>query len=115
MSPLSVLAQVTDPFGAGTPTPTATPIPTADTGTSDTTLLVIAAGVLIVFLAIGWFITRDARRNLTAEDRAAIERGDDGRGDDRPEPVVDPRKKAQRRKKTRAQRQARKANRPRRR
>lgn len=109
-------AQVSNPFGGGetaTPAPTATPA--ADQGSLSRDLLFgIAGGVLVVFVGIGFFITRDARRNLTPEDRRAVERGDDyrqARTDE--EHKVDARTKARARARAKRQRQARKANRPR--
>jgi hypothetical protein len=105
-----------------TPTPSATAAPSTGTtpgdDTSDRTLLLIAGAVLLVFVGIGWYITRDARKNLTAEDRAAIDRGDVGTTlEDDPEGVgtVRGKRKAKRRQTGKRQRQARKANRPRRR
>jgi len=104
------------PFG---PLPPAAPEPTAtpDDNTSSvlgqdvgrSTLYAIAGGFLIVFIAIGWFISRDARRTLPAGRRDA--------------PVQERLTPAERRKrernrsrarqKTRAQKAARKAHRKR--
>ena len=71
----TVLAQ-TSPFG---PLPEAapSPTPTPDDNTSNvlgqdvgrSTLYAIAGGFLIAFIAIGWFISRDARRALPADRR----------------------------------------------
>ena len=97
--------------------PTATPAGSADDDDSRT-LLLIAGGVLVVFIGIGWFITRDARGNLTASDRRAIERGDTTTkdlDDERGTGAVGGKRKAKRRSAGKRQRQARKANRPRRR
>ncbi len=108
-------AQVSDPFGAqSTPTPTAVPATNDQDSVSRGLLFGIAGAVLVVFVGLGWFITRDARRNLTPADRAAVERGDgSGVGPDEGERRVPARAKARARKRRRAQRQARKANRPR--
>ena len=84
LAPAPAARAQTSPFGplppAG-PAPTATPTPD-DTSTvlgqdvGRTTLYAIAGGFLIVFVAIGWFISRDARQTLPADrrDTAAPER-----------------------------------------
>jgi hypothetical protein len=80
LSPAAALAQ--SPFGPLPPAPqtapqaqpTATPTVTAgDRGTSQGALLAIAGGVALVFLGIGWYITRDARAHLTDSDRRALD------------------------------------------
>jgi hypothetical protein len=111
----AALAQ-SSPFG---PLPPAAPEPTAtpDDNTSTvlgqdvgrSTLYAIGGGFLIFFVAIGWFISRDARRTLPANRREAAA------------PVrLTPaerrkreRTKARARQKTRAQKAARKAHRKR--
>lgn len=121
-APSAALAQ-NDPFS---PLPPPRPAPTVEPTdpandladqepVSRATLLGIAGGVLVVFIVIGAYITRDARRNLTDEDRRALERAerrgdpDPAReGERRPKPD-DAKRKA--RAKAKAQRQARKAQR----
>src|SRR5919197_4845961 len=75
--PSAALAQ-SSPFGPlpqSAPEPTATPAPSKSNNslTSDlggrTTLWVIAGGLLIAFVAIGVFISRDARRALPKDHR----------------------------------------------
>jgi hypothetical protein len=59
---------------AETPTPAPSP---GDPGGSDVgrnTLYAIAGGLVVAFAAIGLWISRDARRNLPPEDRAAASR-----------------------------------------
>ncbi|HEX8104797.1 MAG TPA: hypothetical protein VF533_19415 [Solirubrobacteraceae bacterium] len=71
-------AQEDTPFG---PVPTETPKPEKAPGEDDvsrTTLYLIAAGVLVAIVGIGYAISRDARRSLTAEDREAVEREERG-------------------------------------
>lgn len=97
---------------AVSPSPTPSPVPksTANQGNvSRPMLLGIAGAVAILFVGIGMYIARDARRNLTEEDRRALDRSE------RPKTESE-RKQAQRarsrsRAKTRAQKQARKKQR----
>ena len=115
-APAPALAQ-SSPFGPlPQPAPSATPTP-EDTGTNvlgqdvgRSTLYLIGGGFLIFFVAIGWFISRDARRALPrgAESAALQERRADPKERHRRQ-----REKQRARKKTRAQRQARKAHRKR--
>ena len=56
------------------PTPTPAKIATQDS-VGRSTLLLIALGVAVVFAGMGMAITRDARGNLTEDDRLALERG----------------------------------------
>jgi hypothetical protein len=75
--PSAALAQggAFGPLPQSAPEPTATPAPdkSNDSLTSDlggrTTLWVIAGGLLIAFVAIGVFISRDARRALPKDHR----------------------------------------------
>src|SRR3954452_2413544 len=92
-----------------TPTPTSGSTTTSDQSTVSRPLLLgIAGAVALVFLAIGVYITRDARAHLTEADRAAVE-GSRRRDDvDRKQAE---RAKARARAKGKAQRQARKAHR----
>jgi len=78
-APAAAPAQ-TDPFGplpqSAPSTPQPTPAPSSGADQSDIgrgVLLGIAGAVLLVFVGIGWYITRDARRNLTPEDRRRLE------------------------------------------
>jgi hypothetical protein len=107
--PASALAQET-PFGPlppgppeATPQPTATPSLTGDEGVSRELLLGIGAGLLLVFLVIGFVIVRDARDTLP-EDRRAAEQQPRDAGPHRHERQA----KAKARKKGREQRAARK-------
>ncbi len=113
-APAAAVAQ-TGGGGAFGPIPPAQPAetPTPDPGDAGTTgdvsrqtLALLGLGVILVFVGIGYAITRDARRSLTESDRAAVEGTRD--------PGTAPRKqdlakmKERQRAKTRAQRQARK-------
>jgi hypothetical protein len=83
LAPASAVFAQSSPFG---PLPQAAPSPTAtpDDNTSSvlgqdvgrSTLYAIAGGFVIAFIAIGWFISRDARQSLPANrrDTAAPER-----------------------------------------
>ena len=111
--PVPVAAGQSDPFGP-LPQPPPAPAPPApeddDDGTGDVgreTLFLVGAGVLLAFFAIGWAITRDARRNLTEDDRATVE------GTKHPDDVRRQRQRSKERAraKTKAQRQARKKHR----
>jgi hypothetical protein len=116
LAPASAVLAQSSPFGPLPPAaPEPTPIP--DDNTSNvlgqdvgrTTLYAIGGGFLIFFIAIGWFISRDARRTLPANRRETVE------------PVrLTPaerrkrdRTKSRARQKTRAQKAARKAHRKR--
>ena len=113
--PAAAAAQ-SNPFGPlpqpAAPEVTAEPVedPADQSGISTSVLFAIAAGVLIVFVGIGLYITRDARSHLTEDDRRAIEaeRVADGVETERKR-SQQARKKA--REKTRAQKQARKKQR----
>jgi hypothetical protein len=111
----AALAQ-TSPFGPlPDAAPAATPTPDDDTSSvlgqdvGRSTLYAIAGGFLIAFIAIGWFISRDARQTLPAERRNAPA----------PEKLTPAerrkreRHKARARQKTKAQKAARKAHRKR--
>jgi hypothetical protein len=111
-----------NPFGplpAATPTPppVATPDTSSNSGSQDTgtrTLYIIGAALLVSFFAIGVWIARDARRNLPKHEhhRGRHTMAEPAPGEPR-ERRRDPKAKARARQKTRAQRQARKHNRPR--
>jgi hypothetical protein len=102
-------------------TPTQAPIPTATPDTSSNgldetgtrTLYVIGAALLVFFVAIGVWIARDARRSIPEHHRGRHMMAEPAPGEPR-ERRRDPKVKAQSRKKARAQRRARKHNRPRR-
>ena len=111
-TPATALAQTDNPFDGlpqapPPPAPTVQPAddPSDDIVTRDT-LYIIGGGLLVTFLVIGWWITRDARRNLPKEERDDLRRlRSEG-------PHKHERKaKAKARAKGRAQRQARKAGR----
>ena len=106
-SPFGPLPQPAEP--APTPTPdTTTNVLGQDVGR--TTLYLIAAALLVFFVFIGWWISRDARSTLHEDPRSAeAER----RRHDPHERHRRQREKERARKKTRAQKQARKAHRKR--
>jgi hypothetical protein len=104
-----------NPFGplpaAPTPVATATPTPTpsnssssGETGTR--TLLLIGAGLLVSFLALAFFIARDARRSLPEDKRPTAALRDEQAHKHKRQA------KARARAKTRAQKAARRRNRP---
>ena len=86
------------------PNPTATPTPSPSSqSTSRTTLVVIGGGLLVLFVGIGWWIARDARRFTPREDPARLrEQGPHRHGRQA---------KAKARARTKAQRSARRRNR----
>ena len=105
------------PFGPlpqpAEPTPTPTPDTTTNVLGQDvgrTTLYLIAAALLVFFVFIGWWISRDARQSLAKDpvSEAALARRADPHERHRRQ-----REKERARKKTRAQKQARKAHRKR--
>ena len=103
----------TDPFGPiqATPTPedNNTSVLGQDVGRS--TLYIIAGGFLVAFIAIGWWISRDARRSIVREHpEEATARGPDPKERGRQRE----RAKAQARARTKRQKAARKAHRKRR-
>jgi hypothetical protein len=115
LAPATALAQ-DSPFGPlpqpAQPTPTAAPTqsPSSQDDTSRSTLYIIAGALLVVFIVIGWSISRDARTTLHEDPRSAeAER----RRHDPHERHRRQREKERARKKTRAQKQARKAHRKR--
>lgn len=122
LAPAAALAQDT-PFGpVPTPEPTVAPVPgSADDDVGRTTLYLIAGGVLVIVVAIGFLISRDARRSLSPEDREALEREARGErlGSQGEEPVpgqVSREARARARKqrgKAKAAKRARRHNRPR--
>ena len=99
------------PETAATPEPTPTPEPSQTAAAQEDTdrrlLFAIGGALLLLFVVIGWFITRDARTHVPASERAAAARQrDEG-------PHKHARQaKAKARAKTKAQRVARRANRP---
>jgi hypothetical protein len=105
------------PFGPLPQPAGPTPTPTPDTSTNvlgqdvgRTTLYLIAAALLVFFVFIGWWISRDARSTLHEDPRSAEE---ERRRHDPHERHRRQREKERARKKTRAQKQARKAHRKR--
>ena len=117
LAPASAVLAQSSPFGPLPEAAPPTPEPTPDDNTSNvlgqdvgrSTLYAVAGGLLIVFVAIGWVISRDARRSLPANRREA--------------PVTEKltpaerrkreRHKSRQRQKTKAQKAARKAHRKR--
>jgi len=107
-----------NPFGPLPQPAQATPTPTPDSNTTNVfgqdvgrnTLYLIAGALLVFFVFVGWWISRDARRTLHEAPRSAeAER----RRHDPHERHRRQREKERARKKTRAQKQARKAHRKR--
>jgi hypothetical protein len=90
-----------------TPAPTATPS-SSDNNTGRNTLFVIGGALVVGFLIMGWFIMRDARQAIPEEDLAAMSRLREQGPHAHKQHA-----KAKARQKGRAQRHARKSNRPR--
>lgn len=115
LAPAGALAQDSNPFDGqlppAQPTPAATPEPVDSSSDDDvgrTTLWLIGGALLAFFVGIGVWISRDARANLTDEDRARLEhRTERDQGPHKHERAA----KAKARAKGRAQRKARKAHR----
>ena len=111
----AVASAQSNPFGPLPPAEQVTPAPTAAPGNSAdqesvsrTLLLGIAGAVAILFVGIGFYIARDARKNLTEADRDKLEH--------RRERTEEQRRNAERAKekaraRAKAQRQARKKQR----
>ena len=106
------LAQDGNPFDGQlppaqpTPAPTVEPVEEPNEGFGSETLWIIGGALLVAFVGIGVWISRDARRSLPADER------DDRRGPRDQGPHRHERQaKAKARAKGRAQRQARKAGR----
>jgi hypothetical protein len=104
-----------NPFGplpaAPTPVATATPTPTPTSSTSSgetgtRTLLLVGAGLLVAFLALAFFIARDARRSLPEDKRPSTALRDEQAHAHKRQA------KARARAKGRAQKAARRRNRP---
>lgn len=114
-TPVSSAFAQSNPFGPLPPAaPEETPVPTPVGGNTDdddvgrNTLVIILGAVVALFVGIGYFITRDARRSLPEghrpqEDPRLREEGPHRRPKEA---------KAKAREKTKRQKQARKANRP---
>jgi hypothetical protein len=117
LAPAAPALAQSSPFGPLPQPAGPTPTPTPDTSTNvlgqdvgRTTLYLIAAALLVSFVLIGWWISRDARSTLHEDPRSAeAER----RRHDPHERHRRQREKERARKKTRAQKQARKAHRKR--
>jgi hypothetical protein len=114
LAPAAALAQDGNPFDGSlppaqqTPAPTQEPDSTADDDIGRTTLWIIGGGVAIALLLVGIWISRDARSNLSQEERdhlRGVHQRDEGPHKHEREA------KAKARAKGRAQRQARKAHR----
>jgi hypothetical protein len=104
-----------NPFGplpqaAPTETPVATPVSNTsdDNNTGRNTLFLIGGALIVGFLAMGWFIMRDARQAIPEEDLAAMSRLREQGPHAHKQHA-----KRKARAKGRAQRHARKSNRPR--
>jgi hypothetical protein len=115
LAPASAIAQDGNPFDGQLPPPqpaqTATPAPVDSSSDDDvgrTTLYLIGGVLLVFFVVIGWWISRDARSNLPEDERDHL-RGMHTR-DEGPH-KHERQAKAKARAKGRAQRQARKAHR----
>ena len=109
------LAQGASPFDGlppaqPTPAPTVEPVQDPNEGFGRETLWIIGGVLLVSFVAIGIWISRDARRSLPEREREDLGRGPRDEGPHRHERQA----KAKARAKGRAQRQARKAGRTRR-
>ena len=114
----AVAAAQSNPFGPlpppdlPPPAPTPEPVQVDDGRFSTTTLLLIGGAVIVVFVGIGWYITRDARAHLTEDDRRSLALENQNATDEqRKRQSEAARKKARARAK--AQRQARKKQRAR--
>lgn len=96
---------------AVTPSPSPSPEPEGldQDDVSTPFLFGIVGAVVLLFVGIGVFISRDARSNLTDSDRRALERSEHPKPEEEKRQAVRARKKA--RAKTRAQKQARKKQR----
>ena len=107
------LAQDGNPFDGQlppsqpTPAPTVEPVQDPNEGFGRETLWIIGAGLLVAFVGIGFWISRDARRSLPRGERDDLRGGPRDAGPHRHERQA----KAKARAKGRAQRQARKAGR----
>lgn len=113
-----IAAAQSNPFGplppADRPPPVETPEPIEiDNGRFSSTVLLIIGGVVIVaFVGIGMYITRDARAHLTDDDRRALElHSDELATEQQRKQSAAARKKARAR--TKAQKRARKKQRAR--
>jgi hypothetical protein len=96
------------PPAQATPTPTVATASTADDGSTGRNILFVVGGALIVgFLVMGWFIMRDARSAIPKAEFAGARLREDGPHKHKMQA------KAKARKKTHAQKAARKAHRKR--
>lgn len=94
--------------------PQPTPANTLDEGTDRGFLYAIAGGLVLIFGVLGFYITRDARKNLTKADRRSLDREKSGapREDLTPEQRREAaRAKGKARRRTKAQKRARKVQR----
>jgi len=112
LAPAAAVAQgggAFQPLPPAQPTPAPTPEPSNDSLTSDlggaNTLFVIAGALLVTFIGIGVFISRDARRSLPAGHQPSSGLREQGPHQHKRQA------KAKARQRTRAQRAARRRNR----
>ena len=112
LAPAAAVAQgggAFQPLPPAQPTPAPTPEPSNDSLTSDlggrNTLYLIGAALLVAFIGIGVFISRDARRSLPADHRPDSRLRDQGPHQHKRQA------KAKARQRTRAQKAARRRNR----
>jgi hypothetical protein len=112
LAPAAAVAQGGGPFSPlppAQPTPAPTPEPSNDSLTSDlggrNTLYLIGGALLVAFVGIGMFISRDARRSLPAGHRPGSGLREQGPHQHKRQA------KAKARQRTRAQRAARRKNR----
>jgi hypothetical protein len=117
LAPAGALAQDGNPFDGSlppaqpTPAPTAEPVNSNDDEVGRNTLWVIGGGVAVALLIFGFWISRDARSNLSEKDRDQL-RGVRNRDGEPALPHKHERQaKAKARAKGRARRWARKAHR----
>jgi hypothetical protein len=111
-SPFSPLPVAPPQAATPTPAPTATPTSVGNQETGTRTLYVIGIGLLVAFAAIGVWIARDARSSIPEHRRGRHAMAEPAPGEPR-DRRRDPQAKARARQRGKAQRAARRQNRPR--